>query len=163
MASNRSVERYNVQGEVSPYMAKYQEAASASWGVHELVYGVAGQMTVVASNGVTVFAMAEQAGSGVTAAEKLFSLIFETDLLLVSVTHATPASAITAVADLHKKMSIERDATNKWHMIGIDDASNDAWVPIGIAEPNINPAGTQYGRYIVKVLPAAIQTGAAAT
>ena len=156
------IEEYNIVNGGSPFQSQWPEAASQSYAINELVYLASGKLTVCAADAVSIWGLAKQAASGTTDTARLVVLLSTADFLSMSTYHGTPASAITAVADIGAKFAIYRDTANKWHHIDVGDTGNDALVPVKIVTTVNSPVGTQYGRYICRLLPAVIQSQVAA-
>lgn len=134
------------------------EAASQSFKRDELVYLVAGKVTVVASAGTVIWAIALADATGVTDADCDVQVDDGTLVLRGNVYHGTVASAVTAVANLGIKYGLYI-ADNKVH-VDISNTSNDAVVITSLDKGEI---GDVYGRCNFKLIPAVLQSGAAAT
>jgi len=134
------------------------EAAGQSFKRGELIYLVAGLATVVASDGVVIYGMALQDATGTTST-MIDVLEFDSSTILRgNVYHSTPASAVTARANVGIKYAVYV-GSNKVH-VDIEDTGNDAFVIVSLDEGEV---GDIYGRCYFKVLPAVLQTEAAAT
>ncbi len=134
------------------------EAASQSFLKGELVYLVAGKVTVVASGGTVIWGIALQDATGTTDEPIDVQVDDGTLVLRGNVYHGTAASAVTAVANLGIKYGIYVSG-NKAHL-DISNTANDAAVITSLDKGEI---GDVYGRCNFKLIPAVLQSGAAAT
>lgn len=103
------------------------------------------------SSGDEVIGVALADASGTTDTEIPVVVLNHTIGLVLPVTHATPASGITAIADRGSTFCLERTAAGDWS-VPVDDTSNP------VAElVDIHPqyaVGEQHGWVVVKIIAA---------
>jgi hypothetical protein len=138
---------------------QYPEAASQTFKRGDLVYLVSGQVTVAASAasnvaaGTKVLGIALKDASGTTGAAVPVAIANTNFRWSLPVTHATPASAVTASSQVGTAYELERTAAGKW-AVPIDDTTNTK-----IVVSAIHPAyavGEQYGWVEVRFLDAQV-------
>lgn len=158
MATFKSSTKYRVtNGTGSVRQEDFPEAASQTFKRGDLVYLVSGKVTVVPSSPTTekILGMALADASGTT--DTMLPVLIADDNVEFSVPvyHGTPASAITAVTDVGldggyglKKATVS--SRPAW-ALDLENTTNDVLFVQSIDKEF--PAGTQYGRYWVKVAP----------
>jgi hypothetical protein len=140
---------------------QYPEAASQTFKRGDLVYLVSGLVTVAATAGVgnnvaagtKVLGIALKDASGTTSAAVPVAIANANFRWTLPVTHATPASAVTANTQVGTAYELERTAAGKW-AAPIDDTTNTKVVVTAI-----HPAyavGEQYGWVEVRFLDAQV-------
>lgn len=96
--ATRTVEKVVRYGGAASHIEKYPEAASQSFKSGELVYLVAGKVTVVAANGESILGIAVSDATGVTDADCYVDVLKPNEWIEINISHATPASAVCAQA-----------------------------------------------------------------
>lgn len=141
-----------------PQQATYPEAASQTFKRGDPVYLASGKVTEcrapgnnLLASGNPVLGVAAADATGVTDAACV--VIINNDNLEVCwpVTHATAASAITAITQIGTAYELE-NVTGKGYAVAIDDTGSPLFVPTEIAGQY--PVGTQYGWVWGKILRA---------
>jgi hypothetical protein len=124
----------------------------------QLVYLVAGLVTEVASNGVVIYGMAMHDASGTTSTDCEIALISEDTILRGTVYEDGGGTNDTiAVADKGVKYAVV--VVGDHTCVDTGDTGYDALVIVGF----IDAVGDIYPKVLFKVLPEAIQGGAAAS
>jgi hypothetical protein len=137
----------------------YPEAASQTFKRGDLVYLVSGLVTAavaVGSNvasGTKVLGIALKDASGATNTPVPVAIANSNLRWVLPVTHATPASGVTAVTEVGAAYELERTAAGKW-AVPIDDTTNTKVVVTAI-HPQY-PLGEEYGWVEVKFLDAQV-------
>lgn len=137
-------------------LVKYSEAASQSFAVNAPVKLSSGKVAIAVATGSNVtsstgfLGFAVNAATGTTDADCWVRVPGGEDAeFCVQVTHATPASAVTAVTQRDTNYELEHNATYGV-LCAIDDTSNPAGKVVEIA-PEF-AVGTQYGSVWVRPL-----------
>jgi hypothetical protein len=132
-----------------PQVAVYPEAASQTFKKGDFVYLASGKVTTavaagsnLAASGNAVIGIAAMDATGVT--DTSISVIIANGNLEVClpVTHATGASAITAITQVGVGYELE-NVTSKGYAVAIDDTGSPFAVVTEISKKY--PVGTQYG------------------
>ena len=140
-----------------PRIVPEAEAAGQTYKICALLYLVAGLVTEVASNGTAVYAIARQDATSVTSAAAEVALITADTILGGTVYEDGGGSNDTiAVADKAVKYGIV--LVGDHHCVDTSDTGNDALVIIDF----IDKVGDIYPKVLFKIIPAAIQSAAAA-
>lgn len=137
----------------------YPEAATQTFKRGDLVYLSSGSVTVAAgapanvASGTKLLGIALKDASGATGASVPVALANPNLRWVLPVTHATPASAATAITQVGATYELERTAAGKW-AVPIDDTSN-AKVVVTALHPAY-AVGEQYGWVEVRFLDAQV-------
>jgi hypothetical protein len=143
---------------------QYPEAASQTFKRGDLVYLVGGKVTVAVgianldSSGNTPVGFAGADATGVTNTAIPVDIIDSQVRWVLPVTHAAPASAITAVTQSGSTFQLERTAIGKW-AVPIDDTATPVVTVVLSPHPKY-PVGEQYGWVVVKFIATELQFGA---
>ncbi len=133
----------------------YPEAASQSFKAGQLVYLASGKVTVCADDATVILGMAMQDASGTTDADVLVAVFGEDTMVLSSIYHGTPGSAVTAITDVGVKYGLQVDS-NKCY-VDKEETTSLAFIVQKIYEGDA--VGDQYGRVVAKILDQARQLG----
>lgn len=132
-----------------PQQATYPEAASQSFKRGDAVYLASGKVTAavapgsnLAASGNAVIGIAAHDASGTTNADCVVIINNDNLEICLPVTHATAASAITAITQIGVSYELE-NVTGKGYAYAIDDTSSPCWTPTEIAGQYA--VGEQYG------------------
>lgn len=136
----------------------YGEQSTQSFKQGEMVVAdSAGQITACADDATTILGMALADASGTQAAFVPVCVATDKQRFVMNVFHATPGSALSAESQRDQKFGLEADSNR--HYVDISQAGADALMIVSL----IDPAGDQYGKVNVVVLPEAQQLGAGGT
>ncbi|MFI5384808.1 MAG: hypothetical protein ACHQ50_01700 [Fimbriimonadales bacterium] len=139
----------------------YPEAASQTFKRGDLVYLASGLVTAAATAGVgnnvasgtKVLGIALKDASGATNTAVPVAIANPNLRWVLPVTHATPASGVTAVTEVGTTYELERTAAGKW-AVPIDDTTNTK-VVVSAIHPQY-ALGEQYGWVEVRFLDAQV-------
>jgi hypothetical protein len=141
-----------------PAQATYPEAASQTFKRGDFVYLASGKVTEARApgnnlidSGNTPIGIAAANASGTTDEDCVVILLTEDLEICLPVTHATAASAITAITQVGTAYELE-NVTDKGYAYAIDDTGNPMVKVTAISEQY--PVGEQYGWAWVKVIAA---------
>jgi hypothetical protein len=140
-----------------PAQATYPEAASQSFKRGDFVYLASGKVTEAVApgsdlidSGNLAIGIAAADASGITDADCEVILLTEDLEICLPVTHATPASAITAITQVGTSYELE-NVTSKGYAV-TEGTSNPVVKVVAISEQY--PVGEQYGWVWVKFIAA---------
>lgn len=143
-----------------PQVATYPEAASQTFKRGDFVYLASGKVTAavaagsnLTSSGNAPIGIAANDASGTTDANCVVYIANENLEVCLPVTHATPASAVTAITQIGTSYELE-NVTSYGYAVAIDDTSNPVFKPSEIAGQY--PVGEQYGWVWGKLLRAEV-------
>jgi hypothetical protein len=141
-----------------PQQAVYPEAASQSFKRGDFVYLASGKVTEsvapgsnLAASGNASIGIAAADASGTTDANCTVILLTDDLEVCLPVTHATAASAITAITQIGTAYELE-NVTSYGYAVAIDDTSSPLFVPTEISGQYA--VGEQYGWLWGKILDA---------
>lgn len=131
----------------------YPEAASQSFKAGQLVYLVSGKVTVCASDATSIAGKVLQDASGVTDTMVAVAILRPGVWMEMNIYHSTPASAITAVADVGTKYGLYV-GSNLCHC-DKEDTTNTRLKVVALSPRD--KVGDTYGRVYVEVLGTYLQ------
>jgi hypothetical protein len=131
-------------------LRRFPEAASQSFERGELIYLVAGKVTVCADDATSIAGIAMEDASGTTDNQILIAIPSSGATLISSVYHSTPASAITAITQPGTRYGY-KVVSNKGY-IDIEDTTNLAFLAKDIILPVGHSVGDVYGYLEFEIL-----------
>lgn len=143
-----------------PPLAWGDEANAQSWKVGEFLYWVSGELTVCASDATAVCGIAASDASGTRYTARPFYPIDSNTVIKANVYHGSGASSAATVRTLIGVKYALYVGSNLHH-VDIADTGHDFFVIQEIAPDDV--VGDYQGRVYARILPAVIQSEAAAT
>jgi len=134
------------------HLLNYPEASSQSFKQGQAVYLVSGKLTVVADNGVVILGFAAADASGTVDTMLPVDIVDSTSILYGN------ANSTTAITNVGVKYAVVN--ASGIMEVNVGELSHDALVIIALDN---NEVGDTYGHVYFKVLPEALQIGAAAS
>jgi len=144
----RAVAVKTLGGQPYPISQKYIEAASQDYKAGQFVYASSGNSISHCETGATAclgMATCDATGTTGTSAEVLLAepyVVFE-----ANVSHATPASAVTALTQIGAKYGLELSSNKNY--CKIDDTTNKFFHVHELSDKDT--VGDQYGRVLVRI------------
>jgi hypothetical protein len=153
-----TLQRYAPGGIVNPNQANViecYEAATQTFKAGDFVDLSSGKVALSVAAGNTLGAnddpmgIALQDATGTTDTKILIYKIHPGFRIILPVYHGTPASAVTAIADIGSSFGIRNHTGSIW-CVALDETSATKVHVVSIPSTRLYPVGTQYGLYEVE-------------